>query len=72
MEEGGKNPKKQKTAETCILIHGLDSGGYNSKLFGILLRKLKAARVDVISNKGHVDLCTWSVPRNSHDSVYLV
>lgn len=70
MEEGKTN--KQKTAETCILIHGLDSGGYNSKLFGIWLRKLKAVPVDVISNKGHVDLCAWLVPRNFHDTVYLV
>lgn len=68
---GGKN-KETHIAETCVLIHGLDSGGYNSKLFGILLRKLKAAPVDVISNKGHVDLCTWFVARNFHDGVYLV
>lgn len=36
MEEE-KKTKKQKIAQTCILIYGLDSGGYNSKLFGILL-----------------------------------
>lgn len=70
MEEG--KTKKQKIAETCILIHGLDSGGYNSKLFGILLRKLKAASADVISIKGHMDLCAWLVPRNFHDTGYLL
>lgn len=67
---GGKN-KETHIAETCVLIHGLDSGGYNSNLFGILLRKLKAAPVDVISNKGHVDLCTWFVARNFHGGMYL-
>lgn len=72
MEEGEKKNKETHIAETCVLIHGLDSGGYNSKLFGILLRKLKAAPVDVISNKGHVNLCTWFVARNFHDGVYLV
>lgn len=65
MEEE-KKTKKQKIAQTCILIYGLDSGGYNSKLFGILLWKLKPAPVDVISNKGHVDLmylvCTKEYP----------
>lgn len=70
--EGKKKPKQQKIAETCTLIHGLDSGGYNSELFGILLRKLKAAHVDVISNKEHVDFCAWLVPRSFHDTVYLV
>lgn len=71
MEEGGKT-KKQKIAETCVLIQGLHPGGYNRKLFGIMLRKLKAAPVGVISNKGHVSLCTWFVPRDFHGSVYLV
>lgn len=35
-------------------------------------QKLKAAPIDVISNKGHVSLCTWFVPRDFHGSVYLV
>lgn len=69
MEE--KKTKATKIAETCTLIHGLDFGGYNSELYGIL-RKLKVAPVDVTSNKGHVDFCAWLVPRNFHDTVYLV
>lgn len=66
-----KEKKQQKIAETCILIHGQDSGGYNSDLFEILLRKLKAVPVDVISNEGHVDFCAWLLLRNFHDTVYL-
>lgn len=70
MEEE-KKTKATKIAEACTLIHGLDSGRYNSELYGILW-KLKAAPVDVTSNKEHEDFCAWLVPWNFHDTVYLV